>query len=88
MTRTEQIELWKLEAIRPRLEVQARFMLELQRRGLRPNQVQFTRMWRRKRVEAHFHIKHTDFLLKAHYLFPLHDMMNHQTILMSRLERR
>lgn len=54
MTRNEQIEHWKLEAIRPRLEVQARFLLELQRRGLRPSQVQFTRMWRRKRVEAHF----------------------------------
>lgn len=65
-----------LEADRPRLEVLARFLLELQRRKLRPSQVEFRRWWRRKNREVVITAREVGLLLRVDYQDAISDMLN------------
>ncbi len=73
--RARQIAAWELDADRPRLEVLARFLLEIQRRQLRPTPILFARWWRRKRREVRLTSRAFDALLKAVWVFPIEEAL-------------
>lgn len=78
MTRSEQKALWLLESKRSIMELEARFLLDIKRRGLKPSPAQFRRWWRRKRREAPLTALEMNFLIKAIYSFEVEDMLNNR----------
>ncbi len=81
MTRDEQQNLWTLEASRPRLEVLARFLLEIRRRGARPSQATFSRWWRRKSREVRMDLDALNSLIMSRCFFQIQDALNKRSIL-------
>lgn len=84
--REHQRTVWRLEAERPRLEVRARFLLELKRRGLRPSPATFARWWRRKSWEVELTTRELDYLMKAEGFYAIVDALNQPSPLLQMFE--